>query len=423
MGWGRNALLDTALAYAGIGVPVVPAFPLVRSDRSAWPRPLRRGRGSWICGCADPTCRRPGAHPLSRDAAPLATWADIRLAWESDPPPAVMIVPDDRFDVWEVPAVLGAAAIRQMEHERLRIWPPTSRLPDRRWLMVTAPVDDRTWHSEWPGFGVRRVDRSSTVLVPPSRTPRGVMHWMWSRRSRTRRCRRPASCSGRSSAPRTGWPERTSPMSGGHGRGTLANTERRTCFPPAAVGSWRMSTRDDPITGLLAWPGFFARLPNLVTEHLHAGRSVGLSIGKVDDLDDYIESACVPATPALGHLAGVELMSRMGATAREWLHDGVRHGCLATFSGAEIFLVAEAESEATFVGSVRRLRAALTDALPRSVSFAAAVIDARSVAVADAESRDFCVRVAARVERALLLQRHARRRRRPSLPIVTISIR
>jgi hypothetical protein len=181
MAWRRNALLDTALAYAGIGVSVVPAFPLVRSDRDTWPRPLRRGRGSWVCGCADPTCGRPGAHPLRGDA-PIASRADIRLAWETDPPPAVMIVPDDRFEVWEVPAVLGAAAIRHMEHTQLRIWPPTSRLPDGRWIMVTAPVDDRTWHAEWPGFGVRRVDRSATVLVPPSRTPRGVMHWMWSRR-------------------------------------------------------------------------------------------------------------------------------------------------------------------------------------------------------------------------------------------------
>jgi hypothetical protein len=208
------------------------------------------------------------------------------------------------------------------------------------------------------------------------------------------------------------------------GRPIRPSSERRECYPPAAIGSWRMVTREDPNTGLLAWPGFFARFPNLVAERLAAGRSVGLSIGAVDDLDGYIESMCVPATPSLGHLAGVELVTRLGATAREWLHhDDVRHGCLATFGGAEIFFVAEVESEATFVGQVRRLRAALVDALPRSVSFAAAVIDARSPSVADDEWRDYCVRVAARVERALLVQRSARGRGRPSLPIVTISIR
>jgi hypothetical protein len=179
----RNALLDTALAYAGIGVSVVPAFPLVQSDRSRRSRLLRTGGGAWECGCADSMCPRPGAHPLSRDAVPIAGRAEISLAWRAmEPPPAVMIVPDGRFDVWEVPCVLGAVAIRQMESQQLRIWPPTSRLPDRRWLMVTAPVGDRTWHAEWPGLGVRRVDRTSPVLVPPSRTPRGVMHWMWSRR-------------------------------------------------------------------------------------------------------------------------------------------------------------------------------------------------------------------------------------------------
>jgi hypothetical protein len=179
----RNALLDTALAYADIGVSVVPAFPLVRPDQSRRPRPRRLGGSAWVCGCAESMCRRPGAHPMARDARPLASRADIRLAWMvADPPPAIMIVPDGRFDVWEIPSVLGAAAIRQMEHQQLRIWPPTSKLPDRRWLMVTAPVDDRTWHAEWPGLGVRRVVPTSPVLVPPSRTPRGVMHWMWSRR-------------------------------------------------------------------------------------------------------------------------------------------------------------------------------------------------------------------------------------------------
>jgi hypothetical protein len=179
----RNALLDTALAYADIGVSVVPAFPLVRSERSRRTRRLRLGGAAWVCGCAESMCRQPGAHPLARDAPPLAGRADISQIWRrADPSPSVMIVPDGRIDLWEVPSVLGAAAIRQMEHQRLRIWPPTSKLPDRRWLMVTAPVDDRTWHAEWPGLGVRRVDPTSPLLVPPSRTPRGVLHWMWSRR-------------------------------------------------------------------------------------------------------------------------------------------------------------------------------------------------------------------------------------------------
>jgi hypothetical protein len=205
-----------------------------------------------------------------------------------------------------------------------------------------------------------------------------------------------------------------------------ADSERHEWFPPPAIGSWRMLARDDPVSGLVAWPGFFARLPHLVDEHLQAGRSVGLSLGEVHDLAGYVETMSVADASSSGRIAGVELVSRMGATARDWLQaDDVRNGCLATFGGAEIVFVADTRSEATFIDHVGRLRAALGDTLPRSVSFAATVLDARFIpdSVASDRWRDFCVHVIARVERALLVQLGARRHHRPSLPIATISIR
>jgi GGDEF domain-containing protein len=187
-----------------------------------------------------------------------------------------------------------------------------------------------------------------------------------------------------------------------------------------------MSARDDPLTGFVAWPGFFARLPGMLAEQLQAGRSVGFAIGEVNDLSGYIEGLSAADARAVGHLAGVELVTRLGATARDWLHDDdVRDGCLATFGRGEIVFVAEARSEAAFVSHVGRLRAGLVDALPRNVSFVATVLDARSVShsVADDAWRDFCVEVIGRVERALFAQTSARRHHRPSLPIVTISVR
>jgi GGDEF domain-containing protein len=179
-----------------------------------------------------------------------------------------------------------------------------------------------------------------------------------------------------------------------------------------------MVARDDPISGLVAWPGYFARLPALLGDHLHSGRSVGLSIGQVENLSGYVED--------IGHVAGVELVTRLGATAREWLlDDDVRHGCLATFGGGEIVFAAEARSEAAYVEHVGRLRAALVEALPRSVSFVATFLEAGSISesVADDGWQDFCVQVIARMERALFAQMGARRHHRPNLPIVTISIR
>ncbi|HEU0287157.1 MAG TPA: hypothetical protein VFR22_08930 [Nocardioidaceae bacterium] len=215
-------------------------------------------------------------------------------------------------------------------------------------------------------------------------------------------------------------------MSCGYGRSTRRAAERHEWFPPPSLGSWRMAARDDPISGLVAWPGFFARLPALLGEHLQTGRSVGLSIGQVEDLSGYVESMSAADSGSFGHLAGVELVTRLGVTAREWLlDDDLRHGCLATFGGGEIVFVAEARSEAEYVEHVGRLRAVLVDALPRSVSFVAMQLDASAVSalVVDDGWQDFCVQIIARMERALFAQLSARRHHRPNLPIVTISVR
>jgi hypothetical protein len=177
----RNALFDTALAYVSVGASVVPAFPLVRTERRRRTVGLRRRR-DWTCACGDAACDRPGAHALLRDGKPLGGRTAVEAAWAGvEPAPSVMAVPGTAFDIWRIPAVVGAAGLRELEHQRLPIWPPTVRTPDGRWLMVTAPVDP-TWRAEWPGYGVRRIEPTTPVLVPPSRTPDGVLHWMWSRR-------------------------------------------------------------------------------------------------------------------------------------------------------------------------------------------------------------------------------------------------
>jgi hypothetical protein len=65
--------------------------------------------------------------------------------------------------------------------------------------------------------------------------------------------------------------------------------DRHDRFPPPTVGGWCSDARDDPLTGLVASPGFFARLPGLVERSLTASRPVGLAIGDVDNLKDYVE--------------------------------------------------------------------------------------------------------------------------------------
>lgn len=66
---------------------------------------------------------------------------------------------------------------------------------------------------------------------------------------------------------------------------------RHDRFPAPAAGGWCADARDDPITGLVAWPGFFTRLPGIVEDTVAAGHRLGIAIGDVDNLKDYVEGA------------------------------------------------------------------------------------------------------------------------------------
>lgn len=146
-------------------------------------------------------------------------------------------------------------------------------------------------------------------------------------------------------------------------------------FPPASYGRLKLAARDDPITGLIAWPDFYARLPSLMEEVVSSGSKFGLAIGDVDDLKSFVEEAKSIDPAAFGHLAGNQLMTRLGYVARTWLGgSGPFDACLATFGGDEVILAAVVEDDSRFLESVTRLRNALCASLPRTVSFAAGVV-------------------------------------------------
>jgi GGDEF domain-containing protein len=190
--------------------------------------------------------------------------------------------------------------------------------------------------------------------------------------------------------------------------------DRHDRFPPPSTGGWCSDARDDPITGLIAWPGFFAQLPGLVEQSLTAGRAVGLAIGDVDNLKDYVEGVRAVDAQSFGHLAGNALMCRLGTIARHWLWtDGPAIACLATFGGDEIVLLAETDSQAAFLEQVAGLRDHLCRVLPRTVSFGAAVVmpDAAPELVSgDHWWREFVVYAIGAVEHCLFEGKHARRR-------------
>lgn len=151
--------------------------------------------------------------------------------------------------------------------------------------------------------------------------------------------------------------------------------DRHDRFPPPAQGRMSVAARDDPITGLVAWPAFHEALPGLLRRQLGDGRAVGLAIGDVDDLKTYVERVRSVDAGSFGHLAGNALMQQLGIVARAWLREsGPSDACLATFGGDEIVLLGLAADQRAFIEAVSGLRDVLGESLPCTVSFAAAVV-------------------------------------------------
>lgn len=184
-------------------------------------------------------------------------------------------------------------------------------------------------------------------------------------------------------------------------------------FPPSSQGWLRVHARDDPNTGLIAWPDFSGLLSGLVEDAVGSGRRLGLAIGDVDNLKEYVERAKAADAESFGHLAGNALMARLGTVSRNWMFErGPEHACLATFGGDEIVLLADSVDDAVFGDHVHDLRDTLCDVLPRTVSFATAVLTPEHVpgtVTGDQWWREFTIHALGAVERSLFHHKHVRR--------------
>jgi GGDEF domain-containing protein len=193
----------------------------------------------------------------------------------------------------------------------------------------------------------------------------------------------------------------------------LPRDRRVDRYPAPSAGRWCPDARDDPITGLIAWPGFYQRFPALLVDALRAGARVGFAIGDVDGLKEHVETIRSTDPESFGHLAGNALMRRLGNVARDWwLRTGIKQGCLATFGGDEIVLVAEIPHAPQFTRVVCDLRDRLRDTLPRPVSFAATTITPDllpTTVVGEEWTAEFCTHLIGEVDRALLTHKQARR--------------
>ncbi|MFD7161406.1 hypothetical protein ACFV9C_42945 [Kribbella sp. NPDC059898] len=184
-------------------------------------------------------------------------------------------------------------------------------------------------------------------------------------------------------------------------------------FPDPTRGGWCSGARDDPTTGLVAWPDFFACLPTILQLTLRGGIGFGLAIGDVDNLKSFVEGRRAVDAQSFGHLAGNAFMGRLGTIARGWLHAAdLPLACLATFGGDEIVVVAAINDTTAFTEQIGELRDQLCAGLPRTVSFGTATIAAAAIPAVTVGShwwREFAVHIIGEVERSLFDGKQARK--------------
>src|SRR5579875_1906301 len=173
----RGPLGQAAQRYAAMGWPVCAGAHL----RNGGP-----DSGS-ACSCDRVGCPAPGGHPLSPAWQMLAS-TDPEVVggrWESRPDANVILVTGRVFDVLDVPARAGAAALAAMARSGVTVG-PVATTGDRMLFFVATrgnPDDEDEWwschldcepESVTEEGSVRWHCRDSYVPAPPSRTGPGL---------------------------------------------------------------------------------------------------------------------------------------------------------------------------------------------------------------------------------------------------------
>ena len=180
----HRSLGDAAARYASMGWPVCAGAQPYRGTRAA----MEPGRG---CSCDRMGCPAPGAHPTS-PAWQMQATVDLDLIqswWETRPEANVILVTGRVFDVLDVPAKAGAAALAQMQAAGTAVGPVALAGQDRMLFFVTtrgSPADEDEWWScgldsepESVVAGLRWHCRDSYVPAPPSRDASGqAARWL-----------------------------------------------------------------------------------------------------------------------------------------------------------------------------------------------------------------------------------------------------
>jgi Bifunctional DNA primase/polymerase, N-terminal len=176
-GW---ELRDAAVAYASLGIPVLPLhYPLPhRGGLRPVPGDSQPAVATVGCSRRDPDCGQPGKHPLGslvphgvKDAT--TNRARVLAWWTRHPQANIGLATGHRFDVLDVDGPAGAQAIQELaDSHGVHSSGPLVRTGGGGWHYYLAPTGlgnvrpAGLAHVDWRG-------RGGYVVAPPSRHASG----------------------------------------------------------------------------------------------------------------------------------------------------------------------------------------------------------------------------------------------------------
>ncbi|MER6438193.1 MULTISPECIES: bifunctional DNA primase/polymerase [unclassified Streptomyces] len=167
---GRPEMLSAALTFAADWRwPVLPGVA---------PDPQGRAR----CGCPDPECTVPGAHPF--DPGLLAATADERMVrwwWTNRPTAPIVLATGGRAPcAVSLPAPAAARALDALDRKGMRLGPVVAA--PTRWAILVAPysmeqLGELLYAKDFVPGSLRFHGEGGYIALPPSETGQGRIRW------------------------------------------------------------------------------------------------------------------------------------------------------------------------------------------------------------------------------------------------------
>jgi len=153
----------------------------------AWRWPVLPGvaadpQGRARCGCPDPECSVPGAHPF--DPGLLAATTDERMVrwwWTNRPSaPIVLATGGGAPCAVSLPAVAAAGALDALDRTGMRLGPVVAS--PSRWAILVAPysmeqLGELLYAKDFVPGSLRFHGEGGYVALPPSETGEGEIRW------------------------------------------------------------------------------------------------------------------------------------------------------------------------------------------------------------------------------------------------------